>query len=237
MSFLSVFLLGMSSVANSQIDAPPELQPAGLNPGDTFFVIFVTSQQQNYNRSATSAEIDVDGVNSAAGGSETSGVVGWRSLYGFETNAGAGTLNTMDAAEAWGNVTDRPIFTTTGVRVANDRADMLDNTLLAPIGSDENGNAPTNTQVFTGLTNTGAIAAAALGDDQGAGAQFGLNTSVTGTWAQSALADVNRHLYVLSPLLRMPLPAASVPVPTLPVFGLAILAGLLGLFGLRRLKR
>lgn len=191
------------------LDAPAVLQPAGLAPGETFYVIFVTSGQHNYNRYLNSADIDTDGVNSAAAGAKTSGVVGWRSLYAFETNLGAGTLNTMDAAEAWGNVTDRPIYTTTGVLIANNRADMLDNTLIAPIGFDENGNAPANTQVYTGFTSTGAIAVHALGDNQGSGAQFGLNTSITGTWAESALADVERHLYVLSPLLTTPSPTSA----------------------------
>lgn len=201
------------SASLQALDAPAVLQPAGLTPGDTFFVIFVTSGQQNYNRYANSAAIDTDGVNSAAGGTKTSGVVGWRSLYAFETNLGAGTLNTMDAAEAWGNVTDRPIYTSTGVLVANNRADMLDNTLIAAIGFDENGNAPTNTQVYTGFTSTGAIDAAALGNNLGSGALFGLNTSVTGTWAQSALADVDRHLYVLSPLLTTPAPTPASASP------------------------
>lgn len=209
LSLAVTFIIGFSACLQA-LDAPATLQPGDLSPGDTFFVMFVTSTQDNYNRAVSSAQIDASGAAAALGGSQTSGVAGWRTLYAFETSAGAGTLNTMDAAEAWGNVTDRPIYTTTEVRIADDRADMLDNTLIAAIGFDESGNAPTNTQVYTGFTNTGAIAAAALGDDQGGGAQFGLNTSITGTWAQSALADVNRHIYVLSPLLTMPV-AANVP--------------------------
>lgn len=198
------------------LDAPAALRPGDLNPGDTFFVIFVTSTQDNYNRAANSALIDTSGAAAATGGSQTNGVAGWRTLYAFETSAGAGTLNTMDAAQAWGNVTDRPVYTTTEIRVANNRDDMLDNTLIAAISADENGNAPTNPHVFTGLTNNGNIAAAALGDDQGAGAQFGLHGSTTGTWLQSALADIPRHIYVLSPLLTIPAAAVTPPAPKVP---------------------
>jgi hypothetical protein len=119
----------------------------------------------------------------------------------------------MDVAEAWGNVTDRPIYTSTGVLVANNRADMLDGTLIASIGFDEDGNVPANIHVYTGLTSSGNIAVAALGDGQGSGAQFGLNNSTTGTWAESALADVSRHLYVLSPLLTTPTPTVGSASP------------------------
>lgn len=192
------------NVVVARVDAPAALQPGDLSPGDTFFIIFVTSGQVNYNQATTSAAIDTDGVNAAAAGTETSGVVGWRSLYAFETSAGAGTLNTMDSAEAWGNVTDRPIYTTTRVRVANNRADMLDGTLLAAVGFDENGATPVNREVFTGLTSVGAIDVDALGTNLLTGSASGRNDSTTGTWLENTNADVPRHLYVLSPLLVIP---------------------------------
>ncbi len=188
----------------AQVDAPAALQPGDLTPGQTFFVIFVTSGQVNYNEALTSAAIDTDGVNAAAAGTETSGVVGWRSLYAFETSSGAGTLNTMDATEAWGNVTDRPVYTTTGVRVANDRADMLDGTLLAAVGFDENGATPANPEVYTGLTSAGEIDVGALGTNLITGSGSGLNNSTTGTWLENTNAGFPRHLYVLSPLLVIP---------------------------------
>lgn len=221
-----------SSYSQAQIDAPASLQPGDLNPGDTFFVLFATSTARNtalntnYNRIATSAQIDADGVTAAAGGTQTNGVAGWRTLYAFETSAGAGTLNTMDAGEAWGNVVDRPIYTTTEVRIADDRAALLNAAavpLLAAPNADENGAVP-GANVYTGFINTGALSADALGSDLASGARFGLAAATNASWCDSANANVSSSfsggaigLYVLSPLLRIPVvnpPVIASAAPT-----------------------
>jgi hypothetical protein len=203
--------------------APAGLVPAGLSPGDTFFVIFTTSTTINACYDLDPTNIDTLATNAAAAGTQTNGVTGWKALYIHQANGAGPIVNTVQASGAWGNVTNRPIYTTAGVLVANSRDDMFDGTsngnngatgtdLLAPIDLDESGNVAPQ-YVYTGFDELGMPATAngdgtgvnaKLGTNLGTGCRVGESPQVRRRWADSTMAADARSVYVLSPLLEVP---------------------------------
>ncbi|ABG42268.1 hypothetical protein Patl_3768 [Paraglaciecola sp. T6c] len=230
--YISIFLY--TSISNAQVSAPAALQPAGLTPGDTFFVIFTTSTTLDAcadDLTATAGEIaattptsiNTHGTNAAAAGTITSGVAGWNSLYIH--NDGVTTTDTVAAAGvAFNNVTDRPIYNTLGQLVANDRDDLFDGAgapafpgstaLNNLINFDEDGNA------FAGgdFTYTGFGPLGNDTDQNGVGANvppLGARNNLTGcmvgdpdqsdaNWAGAGPSAASRSVFVLSPLLQIP---------------------------------
>lgn len=108
----TIAVFGFSINAHA-LDAPAELVPSGLSPGDTFFVMFVTSTfiRACANTTATPAEtpgqiaattvasLNSHGTTTAAAGTKTSGVANWQSLYIHDNGA---VTNTVQASGAWG---------------------------------------------------------------------------------------------------------------------------------------
>ena len=190
--FLLHFLMNFPLLA---IDAPSSWVPTGFVNGDTFFVIFNTATTFDACAS-TSTQIDEFVTSTVAnGGGDAAGITGWTGLYAHEDST-----NKMDASEAFGNVTDRPIYKVDGTLVGNDRADILDGTLLSVVDMDQNGNTLAAQDVSTGLGSNGA-ANTTLG--AGGVCLLGINTATNGSWLSNN--PVNNpgaeSLYVLSPLL------------------------------------
>ncbi|MEM9670371.1 MAG: hypothetical protein AAF950_15720 [Pseudomonadota bacterium] len=113
---LSLLTLIFASQASAQVTAPAGLVPPGLSPGDTFFVVFVTSGVTSAN--ITSAQLEAFADAQAATGPDTGMITGWTALQGHMD----GTLTTTSA---FGGDVTSPIYLTDGTLVANNRAAMF----------------------------------------------------------------------------------------------------------------
>lgn len=214
----TIAILGFSTNAYA-LDAPAALVPSGLNPGDTFFVVFAAT---NYIDACADAAVDSPaqiatttvtalnnhGTTTAASGSKTSGVTGWQSLYIHDSGS---VTNTVQASGAWGGVVNRPIYNTLGNIVATDRADLFSGSLTANaanlINFDQNGNTfPGGNFAYTGFNASGvAVSGRALGARNGlTGCFVGDPDQSDFNWAGAGPSTANRGMYVLSPLLTVP---------------------------------
>lgn len=205
------------------IDAPPILQPSDLVAGETFFVMFVSDQASDFCSEIDPAVIDTFAVNAAAAGARTNLVTDWKALYIFQ-NGGGTTTSTIDVGAAWAGVIDRPVYTTLGTRIANTRSDLFDGTsngytlagtdlLVAPERNENGENSGSSGPVYTGFNEIGGAAdsngdgtgtSATLGSGPGSACRAGLNGAVDRDWANASNLNSAAHIYVLSPLLTMP---------------------------------
>ena len=193
------------STSSRALDAPAALVPAGLNPGDTFFIIFAGSD--TLNGAQSSATYINYAATVATNNPDTASIPGWTTLFGHDDSS-------LVTSAAFGGVTNRPIYNTAGIKVADNSAGLFSNSLLSPIGYDESGVVNAN-NIWTGFNFTGG--STGIGDDS-----LGGNDSLTDgclagdasvtdhNWAASILsggngcAGSNLGLYVLSPLLTVP---------------------------------
>lgn len=112
--------------------APVELVPTGLNPGDQYRLVFVTSTTTT----ATSGQIsDYDQfVNDAANASgsllESLGAT-WQAIVSTSNISAANHIGTFSV----------PVFLVDGVEVATGSQQLWSGQILAPISVDEQGNA------------------------------------------------------------------------------------------------
>ncbi|MCV6622939.1 MAG: hypothetical protein OIF51_14435 [Cellvibrionaceae bacterium] len=262
------FLFGAKN-ALAQVDAPPALVPSGLNPGDEFFVIFVSSGTDNLCREIPpgppfSPMDDTAAINlantAATTGTLTSSVAGWQALYIHERSDALGAITDTVAASgiAFNNNVTQPIYNVRGDLIANNRTDMFDGgvagggtDLINPILYDENGAIfPTNSFAYTGFDGFGMRTVGRTLGYGGAGCAVGepdrTDAVVIGpgsppgssNWADFSNSASSRGIYVLSPLLRVPLASTNATgVPVAP-YGFALVLGLLMLVGVgRKLKK
>jgi len=222
--FLIAHVLGALVLLATTVQAALVV-PAGLNTGDPYHVIFVSSTI----RDATSSNIaDYDthvqsAANAAGIGASLS--VSWLAL------GSTLTVDVFDHLEPlFSNTNTVPIYNQNGDLVASSLADMFDGsgTLSAPIQYDESGNSLT-TVVFTGSTRNGVVSAWPLGGPGGVGTPFAMfgnsNVQFSQTWVANAAGNgTDSHsLYAVSQELT----AGVVPVPAAVwLFGSAL--GLLG---------
>lgn len=224
-----------SQLASAQVAPPEGLIPAGVNPGDEFYIIFVGSgtldgAQPSATYANYAATVKVNDP-------DTDAVTGWTTLFGHDD----GSLVTLSAFSA---NTSQPVYNTNGDLVAANAAEFFSNAHSSAIDFDESGNAY-NGFVWTGFNADGG--SYAVGDDSLGGNDFlndgclsGASTSRSEQWAASAVvgglgcAGSSLPLYVLSPLFAVP--AEPTPVPTLPVWALVISILGLGFTTKRRFK-
>jgi hypothetical protein len=183
----------------SVLEAPAAMVPAGLSPGDEFYIIFVTSTTRN----ATSTDIaDYNSfVNTAADLSSTKGTndatITWRAV--------AATSGDDQCDPYSGDATSTPIYNLGGIKVADDRADMLDATLDAAIEYNETGTAliPASVDVWTGCRDNGTQM---IGQQLGFLPTTGDAKAVNNNWADNdRLGEANTYpLYAVSPKLAVP---------------------------------
>ena len=225
--------LGVHGMAVSA-QATPVTAPTGLNPGDTYRLVFVTSTT----RDAQSSDIaDYNAfVTAAANTSPLLAALGstWTAIASTKTIELLGSTVTVDARD---NTNTNPtlntgvnIFNLAGQSVALDNADLWDDTLLAPILYDENGSANATT-VWTGSQSDGTLrflsymGYPATNSGLSSSSAFFWTTNFQLPWTQS------HSLYAISADLTML--AQPTPEPaTLSLFAL----GLAGL-GLAKRKR
>ncbi|MGB1130344.1 MAG: Ig-like domain-containing protein, partial [Haloferula sp.] len=164
-------------VQGSILDPDHPLVPAGVGPGETFQLVFVTSTKVQAD--------DVDGtddgtdnttvthwnnhVNSVAGLSTLQGIsnLTWYAIVSVDDDASGPNVGVAAVDNA---VVSAPVYRTDGTLIATGFADFWDSNLLAPIKWNENGveqntqgGSASGRQVWTGSTGTGAIDARPLG--------------------------------------------------------------------------
>jgi len=201
LSTLTVF-----TTASHALDAPAAMVPAGLNPGDEFYIIFVTSTS----RDATSTDINDYNthVNTAADLSSTKGTddasITWRVVGATAADNqcdpynGDGTANT-------------PTYNLNGDIIATDRTNILDGAIDNDIMYNQQGIDVGVVRVWTGCNTDGSA---------DAGNELGhIGTVVTrgnaynngGFWINSGTdthTDPSRF-YAISPKLTVPAAVAG----------------------------
>src|SRR5262249_49057304 len=153
MTRLSVRLLLLTLVVGLGAARPARadiMTPAGLNPGDQFRIIFVSSGT----RDATSSNIgDYDTfIGSAATAARLTynGVdVPWVAL------GSPPTVSANDSGRLPVDASAPPIYRLDGVKVADNTSDLWDGTIDAPINVNELGTGGVDELVFTGTAPGG----------------------------------------------------------------------------------
>ncbi len=136
--------------------------PAGLNPGDSYHVVFVSSTD-GLPLSSSIAHYDTHVQNAAdAAGIGTSIGLAWRAIVSTETVNAITHLGSL-----FSNENTIPIYNQNGDLVASSFNDMWDGFLNKPIGYDEYGTID-RSYTYTG-TNTSGLADNPLG---GAGGYY-----------------------------------------------------------------
>jgi hypothetical protein len=207
MNGYGVLLVGLLFSANTfALDAPAALVPPGLGKFDQFYVVYVSSAGIAGN--STAVQLDTFATTSAALDPDTASIAGWKTLYAHD-DASITTTTAFTGGLLF------PIYTTLGVLVANNRADMFDGTLIAAINNDEAGAVVGGVDVWTGFDSSGVTKTVnedTLGgtDTSTDGCTAGINNSSTATWADNGVTDplnscaaLNR-VYIISPILTVP---------------------------------
>lgn len=207
-------LLLLSPLVNA-LDAPAGLVPAGLTPGDQFYIIFVTSTTTAGNSTVAQFNAAVD----AAGNLDTgTAPLTWQAILAHDDG-------TVQALSLFAD-TSKPIYNTNGDKVADNYIDFTDGTLDAAIEYDETGVSVGVADVYTGTTAAGLAIDGVDNDTLGGidtntnGCAGGVANSTTGTFLFNGLlsdgggggngcTDTER-LYAVSPLLTV----AAVSVPS-----------------------
>ncbi len=187
------------------LDAPSALVPAGLFPGDTFYIIFAGSD--TLNGAQTAATYVNYAATVKANDPVTDLITGWITLYGHDDSS----LVTTSAFSAG---TNSPIYNRVGTKIADNRAQLFSNTQAAPIECDESGNCASR-NIWTGFNSNGS--STGIGDDSlggndslNDGCLAGDSGATDQNWATSVLlggagcAGASLGLYVVSPLLTVP---------------------------------
>ena len=194
----------------------PTWVPTGLNPGDTYHLVFATSTTTD----ATSALISYyDGIADTRGDSMSGSPYGDVDWY---------CLGSVSAATSPVNrgLVSGPVFRLDGVLVADDSGDMWDGYLHDPINVADDGNAPPIFQampwVWTGTTQSGGVHWNPLGSG-GGWSHMGIWMNTNGEWISSGPSPTaaSRPIYAISEPLTV-----TVPEPgTLILAALTVAAG------------
>ncbi|MEM6450333.1 MAG: PTPA-CTERM sorting domain-containing protein [Cyanobacteria bacterium P01_D01_bin.105] len=204
--------------------------PSGLNPGEQFRYVFVTSTTgaaTSRNISTYNTRVD-DAADNSMGlstfltdtiGITNPGDLDWRVIASVEgTDA---ITNTSTDPSSVGV----PIYRLDGDRVANNYVDLWDGGGIArPINIAED-SAERNVDVWTGTRIDGtSIGLIELGSS-GAFSSFGVSGDIGFGWVFTSVrgSTQSQSLYGISPIITLPsAPAAEVPTP-------ALLPGLIGM--------
>jgi len=190
-------------VANAPAQASPITIPAGLNPGDTYHLAFVTAGT----RDATSSNIaDYDAFVTAEANLDAD-----LAALGTTWKVIGSTFNDAPAYIHVG-VTG-PVYNLAGQEVATDLFDLFDGTLLAPIGFDQFG-SPAAHLAWTGSeVNGDRYLGLSLGSSS---VIYGVPTFVSSFWIldNTLVSGQALSLYGISGPLVVPVAVPAVPEPT-----------------------
>ena len=209
-------LMGMSSPSEAALT----LRPGGLNEGDLFRVLFISSAR----RDALSSDISV----------YDSFIASLAAVAGIDTYFGTPVtwqvLGSTFAVSAIDRVAldSVALFSMSGVQVANSGADLWDGSIDAPILADEGGRFNEGL-VYTGTRPDGRAADDPLGGRALLITELGLSSiGVTDrNWVSAGVGggDTRRFMYGVSSVLTVPPALNTVPAPaSLALAALALLA-------------
>ena len=217
MSVLSV--LTVSLFAAGTASAGTISTPSGLNPGDQFRTVFVTSTTTN----ATSSDLlsyDSFVSNDANGATYNGTLVTWKAIVSSATTNASDHIGLQSSSTV-------PLYLVDGTLVS--AGNLWSQTLLSSIDTDLNGaqynTAMMPTQVWTG-TNANGQSLGGISSMGGTGTVYGSTVESDLRWTMSSSADpqTTRRLYGISDVLTV---VSPVPEPST-----AMLAGLGGLAAL-----
>ena len=217
-SFLLSVAVAAFALASVPAQAMPVTVPAGLNPGDTYRLVFVTSMT----RDAMSSDIaDYNAFVTAAAAASPLAALG-------STWSVIASTSSVDARDNTATVpgTDGPgtaIYRLDGMQIASSYADLWDGSLPPFIGinTDELG-AVSNATVFTGTDTSGqATPAFELGSGL---VTAGFASSSSGSWIQGQLhPQASLSFYAISNVLTVSVPEpVALAMFTLSLAGLAV---------------
>jgi hypothetical protein len=220
--FLTVLALGLTS---SFAQAAITTVPTGLNPGDQYYLAFVTSGGTTASSSAISFYDAF--VNAQADSSPSQAVrdITWLAL---------GSTQAVDAITHL-NIAAHPIYLLDGTTmIATGGADLWDGSILHGLTIDQNGALFPSVAVWTGTDQFG-VRLDPLGSQL---VTSGSATAIDASWVAYGGTDANDfpdgNLYGFSELLTVP--TATVPEPvSLAVW--SVLAGCVVVYGARRVHR
>jgi hypothetical protein len=208
----SIFLVLQLIVGTAHaLDAPTELVPAGLNPGDKFYVVFTSSMDQ------TAVSTNISTYNAIVQGlAASSSIAGVRSISGYFNVIGAtSTNNQCQPADL-----TKPVYTVTKRLISSSVSSMFTPpavNLSSPLNVNESGVAATNGISYTGCNTDGSpLINNELGQSNVA---VGLTSVTNNQWLYYGAPYPSgptylKALYAISALLTVPTPTAQA-VPTL----------------------
>jgi hypothetical protein len=196
--------------------------PPGVNPGDPFRVIFVTSGTRDAT-SSNLAEYDTFVQGYAPAGLSTT----WRAIGSAAGINARDHTSTMPGTDGAGI----PIFNIHGELLADNYADLWDGTLQNAVTYNQAGVSLGFATVWTGTLSDGRAVRSplALGDSQ---PLVGANWRTSSLWIDTGLDTntVQHHVYGISDVIT------AVPVPEPSSLALGVMAGL-ALLGYELLSR
>lgn len=208
-----ILSIGISILSHSvfALDAPAALVPAGLNPGDQFYVMFKSTTPiagnltvNEYNN-LVNTDADAQNIGPASG-------LTWSAFMNHvDLDLGAETA-TEQTLSLFGANTAAPIYTTAGAQISVNRAGLFDGAIDTAIRYEADG--------VTGVTNTVWTGSFAAGDANlplGTGSNTltteGVASAVDNRWIDDTLpfdkTFTNARIYAVSPLLVVPVIAPT----------------------------
>ena len=201
--------------------------PAGLAPGSTYQLVFVTTDGF-FATSTSISDYNADVTSEAALNA---------TLAAFDALNGV-TWTVIGSTTSVNSTTNAPsagaVYTLDGTEVASAANQLYSGSLLAPIDINENG-VTESTLAWTG-SNSSGTAAGGINDLGQTFTEYGSSTSTNGAWiadTNGIESDNSLQLYALSSVITVP-ETSTVPEPAT----VTLVAGAMFLLaGLNRLRR
>ncbi|CCI36017.1 PEP-CTERM sorting domain-containing protein [Microcystis aeruginosa] len=236
--------VALATLGTSAAQAALVVVPTGLNPGDQYRLVFVTSGTRN----ATSSNINDynNFVTSQVTGSALAtqlttagfnlGTITWKAIASTRASGSIVAVNARDNTGTNPSSLGVPIYLIDGNRVANNNTDLWDGSIQNFINRTQS-DTVLNGRVWTGTTGSGIAVfnptftpgQFSLGGANPFGAIVNGQSNSTSLWVNDNItAGINESLplYGISSVLTVPTPAVSVPEPS-SLLGFITLGGLM----------
>jgi hypothetical protein len=200
--------------------------PAGLAPGSTYQLAFVTVDGF-FATSTTISTYNTDVTSEAALNA---------TLAAFDTANGV-TWTVIGSTPSTNSTSNSPssgsVYTLDGTQIASSANPLYGGSLFAPLDINQNG-ATESTGVWTGSTSAGTVAGG-INDLGQTFPEFGSSAATNSTWITNGNGTDSDNfvpLYALSSVITVPNTSSATPEPGT----IFLLAGAMLLFGLHRLR-